>query len=356
MTRAGRRSRWLWGATALVLLGAAYFLFWPIPIDPVAWQPPPDPGYSRRVGAGEIRSLPEIGAGPEAVAVGPDGWLYTGLQDGRVVRLRPGGAPVETFIQTGGRPLGMKFDRSGRLVVADAFRGLLAVAPDRSVTILADTVNGRRMLFANDLDIAQDGGIWFSDTSQRFDQNHWMLEFWDGRATGRLLRYDPPSRRVEVKLEGLRFANGVALGPDDSFVLVNETAAARITRLWLKGPRAGQRDTFAALAGYPDNLTYNGRGIFWVALATPRVKPLEILAGRPRLRRVLYRIPASIRDPKPGRMAWIMGLDTEGRIVRDWQDPAGRFGSLASVVEAAGRLYVGSIQTRAVGWLEAPSR
>ncbi|MBZ5582153.1 MAG: SMP-30/gluconolactonase/LRE family protein [Acidobacteriia bacterium] len=321
----------------------------------MAWEPSPDPGYTRQVGPGEIRSLPEAGAGPEAVAIGPDGSLYTGLQDGRVVRLRPDGAS-ETFVQTGGRPLGMKFDRSGRLLMADAFRGLLAVAPDRSLTVLADSVNGRRMLFPNDLDIVQDGGIWFSDTSQRFDQRHWMAEFWEGRATGRLLHYDPRTRRVEVKLDGLRFANGVALGPDEAFVLVNETTAARITRLWLKGPRAGQRETFATLPGYPDNLTYNGRGIFWVALATPRVKALEMLAGWPRVRRALFRIPAAIRDPKPGRMAWVIGLDAEGRTVREWQDPAGRFGSLASAVESAGRLYVGSIQTSSVGWLEAPGR
>ena len=330
-------------------------MLWPAPIDPVAWQPAPDPGYLPRAGAGEIGSLPAAGAGPEAVAVSPDGWLYAGLDDGRVVRLRPDGSAVETFVRTGGRPLGMKFDRSGRLLVADAFRGLIAVAPDRSLTVLADTAGGRRMLFPNDLDIAQDGGIWFSDTSQRFDQRHWMLDFWEGRATGRLLRYDPLTRRAEVKLDGLRFANGVALGPDDAYVLVNETVAARITRLWLKGPRAGQRETFATLPGYPDNLTYNGRGIYWVALAAPRMTALEWLAGLPRLRKAVYRI-AAIHEPKAGRMAWIVGLNAEGRVVRDWQDPAGRFGSLASVVESAGRLYLGSIQTKAVGWLDVPGR
>jgi len=250
----------------------------------------------------------------------------------------------------------MKFDRSGRLLVADAFRGLIAVAPDRSVTVLADSVNGRRMLFPNDLDIAQDRGVWFSDSSQRFDQHHWMLEFWEGRGTGRLLRYDPHTGRTEVKLDGLRFANGVALGPQDAFVLVNETTAACVTRLWLKGPRAGQRDVFATLPGYPDNLTYNGGGIFWVVVATPRVGVLDRLAAWPRVRRVLYRIPAAIRDPKPERMAWVIGLDTDGRVVRDWQDPAGRFGSLASVVEAGGRLYMGSIQTKTLGWVEVPGR
>src|SRR4029450_4905702 len=99
---------------------------------------------------------------------------------------------------------------------------------------------------------ASDGAIWFTDASQRFDQHHWTHDFWEGRATGRLLRYDPQTRQTSVRLDTLRFANGVALGPDDAFVLVNETVAARITRLWLTGPQAGIREIFLdRLPGYP---------------------------------------------------------------------------------------------------------
>ena len=56
---------------------------------------------------------------------GPDGFLYTGLQDGRIMRFRPDGqGGAELVAQTGGRPLGLRFDAHGHLVVADAFRGL----------------------------------------------------------------------------------------------------------------------------------------------------------------------------------------------------------------------------------------
>jgi sugar lactone lactonase YvrE len=116
-----------------------------------------------------IRNLPDVGPGPESVAIGPDGRLYTGLQDGRVVRMLADGTGVETFVQTGGRSLGMKFDAGGNLIVADAFRGLLRVSPERKITVLADTVNGERMLFPNDLAISADGTLWFSDASRRFD-------------------------------------------------------------------------------------------------------------------------------------------------------------------------------------------
>ena len=340
---------------ALLSFALAYLLFWPVPIDPVTWRPATNPPTVPSDRLNGIRSLPDVGVGPESVAIGPDGRLYTGLQDGRVVRMHADGTGVETFVRTGGRPLGMKFDGERKLVVADAFRGLLSISPERKITVLAESVNGERMLFPNDLAIAADGTVWFSDASRRFDQHHWMLDFLEGRATGRLLRYDPRTGRVEVVLDHLMFANGVALGPDDGFVLVNETLATRITRYWLRGPRAGQSDIFAsALPGYPDNLTYNGRGVFWVAIPSPRNSAFENLAGRPWLRNVVQRLPARLREQEVGRTAWVLALNTEGQIVHNLQDPTGSYGPVTSVTESNGRLYFGSIGTAAIGWVPAP--
>jgi sugar lactone lactonase YvrE len=342
---------------ALAIL--SYVLFWPVPIDPVVWQPATNPRmsgpYAPNHRLSGMRSLPDVGAGPESVAIDRDGRLYTGLQDGRVVRMLANGNGVETFVQTGGRPLGMKFDAAGNLIVADAFRGLLSVSPERRVTVLADSVNGERMLFPNDIAIAADGAVWFSDASRRFDQHHWMLDFLEGRPTGRLLRYDPRTGRVEVVLTRLMFANGVALGPGDEYVLVNETLAARIARYWLSGPKAGQSDIFAsALPGYPDNLTYNGRGLFWVALPSRRSPALEGLAGWPRLRKVLQRMPAPLREQKLERVAWVLAFNMDGQVVHNLQDPAGRYGPVTSVLETNGRLYFGSIGAAAIGWAPAP--
>lgn len=256
----------------MLVVVVAYLLAWPVPIEPVAWEPseyPDETGVfvpNEDLAAAE-RLIEGIGEGPEDVTRGPDGFFYTGLQDGRIVRFRADGQAraedAETFATTDGRPLGMQFDADGNLVVADAFKGLLSVAPDGAVTLLTDSVDGEPMIFVDDLDIAADGTIWFSDASQRFDQLNYMLDFFEASATGRLLSYDPASGETAVHLEGLMFANGVALGPDEAYVLVNETWASRITRLWLTGPRAGQSDTFiAGLPAYPDNLSYNGTGVF----------------------------------------------------------------------------------------------
>ncbi len=347
---------------ATIALGVTgYLLIGPAAIDPIAWQPPPNPGrtgpYSPNSTLAGVRlAVGNIGLGPEDVAKGRDGWLYSGLQDGRIVRFRPANGQIETVVNTGGRPLGMQFDANGNLIVADAFRGLLSVTPWRQVVVLTNKAGGAALRFTNDLDIASDGTVWFSDASQRFDQHHWDLDFLEGRATGRLLTYNPRTGQTAVRLDGLRFANGVALGPDEAFVLVSETLGARISRIWLKGPKAGRHDVFVdALPAYPDNLSYNGRGTFWVALPNPRVALLDSLAPAPALRKVIARIPRPMRDlVSRVSYGWVIGLDDEGRVVSNLQNPAGSYGTITSVNEIDHNLYFGSLAMSSVGEFPLP--
>lgn len=344
-----------------VLLLAGYFLFWPVEIDPVTWTPSANPGQTGPFAAkGALANLerlvPEIGLGPEDVTKGPDGYFYSGLQDGRIFRFKPEeNGKSELVVNTGGRPLGMKFDARGNLIVCDAFKGLISISPERKITVLCESIDGKKMLFPDDLDIAADGTIWFSDASQRFDQHHWINDFWEARPTGRLLRYDPGTGEARVVLSDLLFANGVALGPDEAFVLVNETIAARIVRYWLKGPRAGSREIFIeGLPIYCDNLSHNGNGIFWVAAPAPRIDALEGLAGKPFLRRVLFRLPDRLRAVAPERVGWVLGLDVDGNVKYNLQDASGTYTNITSVNEFDGHLYLGSIEMRSVGRARRP--
>ncbi len=342
----------------LIAVLAAYLCFWPVPIDPVAYLPSKSPGMigpfvQNQDLVGMEHLVPGIGEAPEDVTRGPDDFFYTGLQDGRIMRFRADGSRVETFVSTGGRPLGMQFDAQGNLIVADAFKGLLSVAPNGAVSILADRVGGKKMLLVDDLDIAADGTIWFSDASQRFDVDDFFLDFLELRPTGRLLSYDPRTGETVVRLENLMFANGVALGPEDAYVLVNETIAARTMRLWLKGAKAGQSDVFLeGLPGYPDNLSYNGHGIFWLALPLPRDDDLESLFPRPFVRKLLMRLPEFVFGRPPDTLyGWVIGVDTEGEIVHNLHDPSGGYGAITSVNELEGHLYLGSISMSSVGRL-----
>jgi len=141
---------------------AGYLAFWPVPIEPVAWQAPASPGYAgshaanARLGAVHVVSLaPEIG--PEHIDFGPDGKLYTGLLSGAVLRMNADGSQPETVVNTGGRPLGFDFTTDGQLVIADAIKGLVAVQADGALRVLADSVDGDPIRYADAVVIAADG-------------------------------------------------------------------------------------------------------------------------------------------------------------------------------------------------------
>ena len=70
----------------------------------------------------------------------------------------------------------------------------------------------------------------------------YLLALMRGKLAGRLLKYDPRTRRTTVLMEGINYANGVALSADESWVAVAETNTARVLRHWLRGPRAGESD------------------------------------------------------------------------------------------------------------------
>jgi sugar lactone lactonase YvrE len=349
--------RWVKRVLVIVVLAAAYLLFWPIPIDAVSWRSAVEPdmvtfqpedvlGVAEELAGG-------VGPGPEDVTLGPDGYFYTGLQDGRIIRFR--GYRWEEFTETGGRPLGMQFDDAGNLIVADAFQGLLLVAPDGAITVLASEVDGEPMKFVDDLDIAADGTIWFSDASTRFDQGEWQLDLMEGRATGRLLSFDPATGQVTTRLDGLMFANGVAVGPDDAYVLVNETWLRRVRRLWLKGPREGESEIFiAGLPGYPDNLSFNGRDLYWIALASPVQPKMEGLSDKPLVREMLMRLPEFLRKVELPPVGWVVAIDTEGRLRYSLRDSTGRCYSITSANDLNGSLLMGSIVMNHVCRLSLP--
>lgn len=344
------------GSVALLLIG--YLLLWPISIEPVAWTPSPIPTtvgiYARNDKLGESEQIAAKGRGPEDLTAGPDGYLYTGLEDGRIIRFRPERPDeLETYINTGGRPLGLKFTSDGHLIVADGMRGLLSVDKDRLVHTLTDSVDNSPLLFVNHLDIDSKGIIWFSDSSQRFKGDA-LLDMMEGSATGRLLSYDPKTGITQVHLDGLRFANGVSVGPNDEFVLVCETLAARVKRLWIKGPRTGSSDTFTdSLPGYPDNISYNDNGLFWVALPVQRMETWESLASKPMLRSMLMRLP-NVPSPTPKAVAWVLSVDGNGNVTGSHQNWSGDYSMVTSATEIDGTLFLGSIKQESIARVPVP--
>jgi sugar lactone lactonase YvrE len=346
-------------AAALAAL-AAYLALWPVPVDPVAWDAPAAPRDPAFAPNGGFRGLERLGAGvapgAEAIAVDAEGRVHTGTRDGRIVRLDPATRAFADVARTGGRPLGMAFDRAGNLYVCDAEKGLLVLEPSGALRTLATGYGGVPFRLTDDVDVAPDGTVYFTDASSRFGVGQTREAIIEHGGDGRLLAYHPDTGETELLLSGLQFANGVAVSGDGAYVLVNETGAYRVTRYWLAGPRRGTAEPFAEnLPGLPDNVTWSAaRRAFWVALFSPRVPALDALARHPFLRKAVLRVPRALQ-PEPLPEGFALALGEDGKPVAVLRDASpGAFAPVTSVRERDGALWLGSLEGDGIARLPAP--
>lgn len=301
--------------------------------------------------------VPVPGPGAEDVVVGlsgrDEGAVFTGTEDGAVFRVSHDGARVDLVARTQGRPLGLEIDLDGRLLVCDAHRGVLRVdTATGAVEPVLGSVAGTPMRFCNNAAIGSDGTAWFSDSSTRYGIEKWKNDFVENTRSGRLLRLDPDGT-VEVVLDGLAFANGVALSRDEDFVAVAETAGRTVVRRWLTGERAGMRDLLCQdLPGYPDNIARGSDGLIWVTIASPRDAVVERLHRAPlALRKAVTRVPERLQ-PKPQQTVRVQAYDDQGRLVHDVDVDPARHGTsyhmVTGVREHEGRVWMGSLHEPAV--------
>src|SRR5437588_10082282 len=162
-------------ALALVIFMVAilaYLLAWPVPINPASWMPPRAPElsgvYAQNSELSKIERLRVDGFAPEDVAIDDQDRIYCGTQDGRIFRFQAAGTSPEVFANTGGRPLGLIFDYNGNLIVADAVKGLLSIDHHGRIAVLTTQADGVPFRCTNDLDVAEDGTIYFTDSSYKF--------------------------------------------------------------------------------------------------------------------------------------------------------------------------------------------
>lgn len=380
-------TRLLRSLAMLTLLGALYLLFWPVPVRPVAWSAPVDPGYSGVHAVNDrlaTLELLDIGdnVGPEHVVVREEQgvpWLYVAAASrdhtrGRILRMRLNGDARETVYESNGRPLGFDFDSAGALIIADPLYGqhggIIRVVnePNAKVELLTDSANGEALRYVDAVVVARSGRVYFSDASMRFGAkafggtfNASVLDILEHQNTGRILEYDPGTGRTRVLLHSLSFANGVALTADETSLIVAETGEYRILRVSLEA-----RDVNAALArveghamvevllenlpGYPDNIMRGEDGRFWTGLTKPRARFADSQAGRPWLRALAVRLPRALW-PVPPAYGHVIAFNEAGTVLVDLQDPSGSYPETTAVTEYGDRLFIQSLHAATLGVL-----
>ncbi|MDO6796869.1 SMP-30/gluconolactonase/LRE family protein [Shimia thalassica] len=338
----------------LLLIGLGYLAFWPVPVEPVAYEPPKDAGFTGDFAPNDVLdkaatvSLPDGDFGPEDIAVMKDGTVYTTSHTGVLYRI-DGATPVEVD-RLNGRPLGLKAGPDDALYISDSFRGVMRWSGPGTLEPVADEIDGAPIVYANQLDVARDGTIFFSNSSDRFDPETMggtkptsVLTIWEQSDTGYVARLTPDGQISKIA-QGFVYTNGVALSPDEDFLLIAETGRARIHRLWLQGPKAGTQEVFLDnLPGYPDNIEAQGDGTYWLAFASPRV-PSEALMPYPFLRKVLWRLGPKVR-PAPIHRGMLIQFDGDGAILRTVQDPDGRLGITTGGKVVGDHLYITTLDS-----------
>ena len=325
------------------------------PIDPVRWQPPPvDPLPD--FPAADVTVVPVGGDGPEDIVVDDDGQLWTGLVDGRIVRISPNGGETTVIGETGGRPLGLAVARDGRLLVCTSPGGLLAMDTDTGkFETLVDEVDGRRLQFCSNVTEMPDGTIYFTESTSAFTYAHYMGALFEARGRGSLFRRDPDGTVLTV-VPGLYFANGVTPTADGLALVIAETQGRRLSKYWLAGPQAGTVTPLAInLPGMPDNLSTGADGRIWCAMVTPANPLADRLAqGPPILRKMLWRLPDRMQ-PKPESVVWAVAFDPHsGKAVAGVRTTHPSFALVTGMVEADGRLWMASIGAPAVAHCPLP--
>ncbi len=300
--------------------------------------------------------VPVPGPGAEDVLVGADGRVWTGTADGALHVHDPADGSVTTVAATGGRPLGLEWLPDGRLLVCDAHRGLLAADPRTGeLETLVTEVDGQRLLFTNNAAVQADGTIWFTDSSRRWSIEDWKNDLVEHTCTGRLFRRGADGA-VTTVADGLCFANGVALLPEEAGVLVAETGTRRIRRVALEGNRAGAVTPWVEdLPGHPDNIALGSDGLVWVTVASPTDPVLTLLQRSPRaVRGLVRRLPERLK-PAPRRTARVLALDAGGAVVHDLDFDATHWHVATGVREQGGRVWLGSLVEPAVAVGEVPA-
>ncbi|XP_037030637.1 adipocyte plasma membrane-associated protein-like [Bradysia coprophila] len=315
----------------IVAIFVSYLTFGPpnqylIDIEPIAYSANLFPSFDGPLEHNTILSgaehLPVKIHGPESLAVW-DNKIYTGTFGGLVVRVDEdkvvpiakignGKCDADSKLQECGRPLGIRFNSKGILYVIDAFHGLHMIdsvtAPNPKVTQLlaisaTKNLPGGESVFFDDITLDEgagtDGGdvIYLSDVSTKWDLLHGTVALIEHDKSGRLLKYDINARKVTVAGTDFVFPNGVQITDSKDAVIVCEFGLRRLTRTFIKGPKTGKTEFFAALPGECDNIRRSAnrdQETYWVAYASVRNASTPLMADRladvPLLRKFLVRL------------------------------------------------------------------
>lgn len=306
------------------------------------------------IGLGEIEA-------PEDVILDRHDNLYSGSRHGDIVRfLAPDYKRSEIFAHIGGQPLGMAFDKNDNLYVCVGGMGLYRITPDRKVEKATDETNrslrsvndDSRLRLADDLDIAPDGRVFFSEATTRYEMHEWPVDSLEARGNGRIICYDPNKNTTHTVLSGLIFPNGIAIANDGQSFLFCETWGCTIKRYYFDGPKAGKTEVVIPdLPGYPDNINRASDGNYWLALVGMRTPSFDLALRMPSFRkRMAKRLPADEWMYPNINVGCVVKINERGEVLEAlWDREGTNHPMITSMREHRGQLFIGGLSNNRIG-------
>ena len=279
----------------------------------------------------------------------PRGVLY--FTGGGDITQRDEAGAVSVFRENAGAN-GLLIDRQGRLTVCESrARRVTRTEVDGSITVLAESFEGKRFNSPNDLTIDSSGRIYFSDP--RYGSRDGMeIRDSTGRTVEGVYRIDAPGRVARVITHEVDRPNGLLVSPGDQYLYVadnNNSTVGGARKLWqfpLRGDGsidpAGRTQVFDWHDGRgPDGLEMDRDGRLFVAGGRNVARPPYETADR-------YRGGVYVLSPG-GDLLGFVGIPTD-EVTNcafggaDWK---------TLFITAGGELW--SIPTRSPGWVPYPA-
>ena len=312
-----------------------------------------------------LRNVEVIGLGkidgPEDIILDNNDDIYTGNRIGDIIRFKaPDYKEPKVFAHCGGRPLGLAFDKTGNILVCIGGMGLYSIDRNRKITRLTDETNrtpwsiidDSRLSLADDLDVAPDGKVFFSEATKRYEMNEWSVDSLESRGNGRILCYEPSNKKTKTLIRNLVFPNGICVAHDNNSFFFAETWACRVSRYWLNGPKAGKVESVLPnIPGYPDNINRSSDGNYWLALVGMRTPTYDLAMTMPGFRKRMSRRVASDEWIFPNiNRGCVLRFNDRGEVIESLWDSGGEnHPQITSMREHRGYLYLGGLTNNRIG-------
>ncbi len=193
----------------------------------------------------------------EGPSTAPDGRVFFTDQPNDKIEVWSEEGTISTFMQPCDRSNGTYFNKKGELVAcADLHHRLVAFSMDKKQRILAENFNGKPLNAPNDLWIAPNGGIYFSDPY--YPRNYWEA----GRTEVQDVRgvfYLSPEGKLTRVIDDYKQPNGLIGTPDGKILYVSDINDGKIWKYTINPAGTLSNKTFFAPEG-SDGMTIDNQG------------------------------------------------------------------------------------------------